>query len=56
MLIIAEKVKQLLYSNLQVPENLGRFTFNEDDVYVYRRFLKSTTKINFKGIKIVIGI
>ncbi|WP_067140876.1 phosphoglucosamine mutase [Oceanivirga salmonicida] len=46
--------KEMLMQNLAGPEKLGRLAFTEDDMKMYRRFLKSTTNINFKGYKIVI--
>lgn len=35
-------------------DNTGRFTFTEEDVEQYRRFLKKTVKTSFKGYKVVI--
>lgn len=46
--------KDLMMENLASPENLGRFTFVEDDTKIYRRFLRSTATKSFKGVKIVI--
>ncbi|VWL85241.1 phosphoglucosamine mutase [Oceanivirga miroungae] len=46
--------KELLYSNLAEASKLGRFSFSEEDINAYRRFLRNTTKTSFKGKKIVI--
>ena len=46
--------KELMMQNLASAENLGRFTFVEDDLKMYRRFLKSTASISFKNYKVVI--
>ncbi|WP_068268503.1 phosphoglucosamine mutase [Caviibacter abscessus] len=43
-----------LKSNLAEPERLGRYTFVEDDVKLYRRFLRNTSNIEFTGFKVVI--
>lgn len=45
---------ELLQNNLAEPERLGRYTFVEDDVKLYRRFLKNTSNIDFSGFKVVI--
>lgn len=46
--------KKLLNDNLAYSEDLGRFTFIEDDMKMYRNFLKNSADISFKGIKLVI--
>lgn len=43
-----------LQNNLAEPERLGRYTFVEDDVKLYRRFLRNTSNIEFTGFKVVI--
>ena len=44
----------MLLNNLASAEKLGRYTFVEDDVKMYRRFLTKTSKIDFTGFKVVI--
>ena len=46
--------KELMMENLVPAERLGRFTFVEDDMKMYRRFLRSTAHIKFNGFRIVI--
>ena len=46
--------KELMMQNLVPAERLGRFIFVEDDMKMYRRFLRSTAHIKFNGFKIVI--
>lgn len=46
--------REMLMKNLADPEKLGRFTFTEDDLKMYIKFLRNTTNLNFKGKKIVI--
>ena len=40
--------------NLVYGEKLGRFTYVEDDMKMYRKFLQSTVKTSFVGYKVVV--
>ena len=50
---LMEKTDELI--QYQMPgDDLGRFTYIEDDMRIYLDFLSSTVKRDFKGLKIVI--
>lgn len=50
---LMEKADELI--KYQMPgDDLGRFTYIEDDMRIYLDFLSSTVKRDFKGLKIVI--
>ncbi|WP_064616449.1 phosphoglucosamine mutase [Streptobacillus moniliformis] len=46
--------REKLMENLVHGENLGRFIFIEDYLRMYRKFLQTTVKNDFKGYKVVI--
>ncbi|CAM3167644.1 phosphoglucosamine mutase [Streptobacillus felis] len=46
--------REELMKNLVYGEKLGRFIFVEDYLRMYRKFLQTTVKRNFKGYKVVI--
>lgn len=46
--------REFLLENLVYGEKLGRFIFVEDDLKIYRKFLKTTVKTSFKGYKVVL--
>ncbi|WP_073507726.1 phosphoglucosamine mutase [Streptobacillus notomytis] len=46
--------REKLMDNLVQGEKLGRFIFIEDYLRMYRKFLQTTVKIDFKGYKVVI--
>ena len=46
--------RDFLMENLVYGEKLGRFTYVEDDMKMYRKFLQSTVKTSFVGYKVVV--
>ena len=46
--------RDFLMENLVYGEKLGRFTYVEDDMKMYRKFLQTTVKTSFAGYKVVV--